>query len=279
MTLFRWTAPFALLLALAGCSPAGIVNALVPGSGYQRVEAVPYGPDPRQQLDIYIPDTPSGPKPVVMFFYGGNWQSGARGDYLFAGQALASRGFIAVIADYRVHPQVRYPDFLHDSAAATRWVLANIARHGGDPAQLHLMGHSAGAYNAAMLAYDGRWLGADRARIRSFTGLAGPYDFLPLTDPVLKTIFAPEANLRDTQPIDHADASAPRSLLVAGLDDTTVRPENSRRLAARLRANGVPVTERYHDGIGHVRLVGALAAPLRFTAPVLDEVTDFLKAK
>src|SRR3712207_3414863 len=122
---------------------------------------------------------------VVVFFYGGRWESGDRGDYLFAAQGLVSQGFVAVVPDYRLHPEVGFAGFMADGAAAVRWVRDNIAGFGGDPAQIFLMGHSAGAHIAALLALDERWLadqGLPRGTVRGAIGLAGPYDFLPLSD-------------------------------------------------------------------------------------------------
>jgi acetyl esterase/lipase len=266
-------------LVLGGCTGPDIVNALVPGGGVDVQRDISYGSDPRQTLDLYRPPGSStGARPVVVFFYGGNWDSGSKRDYFFVGQALASRGFVVVIPDYRLYPQVQYPVFLQDNAAAVAWTFAHIGALGGDPAEVSVMGHSAGAYNAMMLALDPRWLGADRSRLRSAIGLAGPYDFLPLTDPEVKAVFATEPDLPRTQPINFADNTAPPVFLAAGLGDTTVKPENSKRLAARLRAAGSTVQERYYDGTGHVTLIAAMAWPLRFLAPVLDDTTAFLKA-
>jgi len=273
-------AGFGALLALAACSPATMLNALVPDGDYTLQADRSYGADARQTLDVYIPTAPAsvaGPRPVVVFFYGGNWRTGQKKDYRFVGQALASRGFIAVVPDYRLYPQIRYPDFLRDSAAAVRWTLDNLAALGGDPARVHLMGHSAGAYNAAMLALDDRWLGPARDRIRSMVGLAGPYDFLPLTDPKLQDMFATEPDLRRTQPIVFADAKGPPLFLLHGTADDVVEQANSVKLAARLRAQGAQVEEKYYDGMGHIRIVGALAAPLQGLAPVLDDVVGFLR--
>jgi acetyl esterase/lipase len=261
----------------SGCSPAQLVNALVPHDDFRLAADRAYGDLPRQKLDVYTPIKADRRTPIVIFFYGGNWQTGSKRDYLFVGEALASRGFIAVIPDYRLYPEVRYPAFLEDAAQAMAWTLRHVDQFGGDPNRVHLMGHSAGAYIATMLAVDTRWLGSDRARIASAVGLAGPYDFLPLTDPVLQVIFGTEADLSRTQPITFADGSAPPLLLISGLDDTTVRPANSMRLAARIREHGGAAMEKYYPGVGHVALVGAIAAPLRFVAPTLRDVVGFLQ--
>jgi len=259
-----------------GCTPAQFVNALVTHDGFEFTADQPYGPLARQRLDIYSPITAQHPKPVVIFFYGGNWQNGAREDYLFLGQALASRGFITIIPDYRLYPEVRYPGFLEDGAAAVRWTLNHLDEIDGDPAHVNLMGHSAGAYIAAMLALDDRWLDTDRRRLHSIVGLAGPYDFLPLTDPNLQVIFGSERDLTRTQPITFADGTGPPALLISGVDDTTVRPANSARLAVRIRDHGGPAQEVYYPRVGHVSLIGAIAAPLRFIAPTLNDTVAFL---
>jgi acetyl esterase/lipase len=272
----RWRV-LSLLPALlaAGCSPVRLINAMAPRDFLLTADQ-PYGPEPRQQMDIYRPVDLAAAAPVVLFFYGGNWQSGERADYLFLGQALASRGFVAVIVDYRLYPAVRYPAFIEDGAAAVRWVHEHAGAFGGNPERLYVMGHSAGAYIAAMLSIDARWLGADRAKIRGMIGLAGPYDFLPLHDPALKEMFGPESELPQTQPIVYVDGSAPPMLLLSGATDLTVWPSNSRRLADRIRTKGGVVEERYYTGLGHVTLIGALARPLRMVTPVLDDIAAFI---
>jgi acetyl esterase/lipase len=277
MRIWRW---LLLLLPglLGGCSSADLVNALAPRDDFRLVANVAYGEDARQKLDLYLPVGASRPRPVVVFFYGGNWQEGSKEEYLFLGESLAGRGFVVVIADYRLYPEVRYPAFLQDCAAATRWTLAHVAEYGGDPKRLSLMGHSAGAYNALMLALDPEWLGPDRARIRSAVGLAGPYDFLPLTDPAIQMVFSTESDLTRTQPITYVDGTAPQVLLATGRLDTTVSPGNVDRLAARIRAKGGSVETEYYALLGHITLIGSFARPLRFVTPVLDDVTRFLEA-
>jgi acetyl esterase/lipase len=245
-------------------------------SSHRIAEGVAFGPLARQKLDIYAPVEPAGRRlPVIVFFYGGGWASGDRGPYEFAGRALAARGFVTVIPDYRLVPEARFPLFLEDCAAAVKWVRARIAAYGGDPGRIILVGHSAGAYNAAMLALDPRWLGADRAAIRGFAGLAGPYDFLPLTQKFAVDALGAWKPAEETQPIHYVTPDDPPALLVTGDEDVTVRPRNSMALAARMRAAGIAVETRTYPGIGHVGLATAMAWPLRWRAPVVADIAAY----
>jgi acetyl esterase/lipase len=268
-------------IALAGCSATTILNALVPARQLDIRNDVAYGGLPRQKLDVYSPRTAAaGPRPLVVFFYGGSWQMGERGQYLFAAEAITAMGAVAVVPDYRVYPEVLFPAFLDDAAMAVAWARRHARDWGADPDHVFLMGHSAGAHIAAMLALDPQYLaraGDDARRIAGVVGLAGPYDFLPLTSENLKRIFAPEATIARTQPINFATAGAPPMLLATGDDDTTVNPRNTARLAAKLKSLGVPVTEIRYQGLDHYTLVGYLAAPLRGRAPVFSDVAQFLR--
>ncbi len=264
-------------LTAAGCSPVQILNGLAPSRLV--ADGVAYGEDPRQKLDIYRPSGAGGPFPVVVFLYGGGWNSGDRAMYRFVGGALADHGLLTVIPDYRVFPEVKFPSFLQDNAAALRWTRDNSSTYGGAPGPFFLMGHSAGAYNAAMLGLDPAWLGPvgmDRTDLRGVIGLAGPYDFLPLHSDELRTIFGPPAQLPRTQPINFVDGKAPPMLLLAGDKDTTVDPANTARLAARIRQAGGSVEEKFYPGIQHEEIVGSLGVPLRFLAPTLKDCLTFM---
>lgn len=260
-----------------GCSSAEFVNALVPQVNFRLVVDQPYGPGPAQRLDVYLPEPSAEPHEVVIFFHGGSWQFGSKSDYLFLGQAMAARGFVTVIPDYRLYPETRYPGFLQDGAAAVRWTRENIGAFGGDPRRVFLMGHSAGAYIGMMLALDPRWLGRLRGELSGAIGMAGPYDFLPVEEPTLKEIFVGEEDVTRAQPIGYAEAAEVPVLLVSGRSDDTVDPANTARLAARIRECGGQVDERYYRTVGHITIIGAIAHPLQFLAPVLDDVTSFVR--
>jgi acetyl esterase/lipase len=217
---------------------------------------------------------------VVVFFYGGSWQSGSRDTYRFLGSALARRGIVTVVPDYRVYPEVTFPAFLEDGAAAVDWVRDNVARYGGDRERIVLMGHSAGAHMAAMLAIDGRWLAKvgvePRRDIAGLVGLAGPYDFLPIRDPTLQLLFE-GANRPETQPVTFVEGGEAPALLITGGRDTTVDPGNSRRLAARLRAHGSEARVVVRPLLGHLSILGMLASPFNAVSPMLDTIECFVE--
>jgi acetyl esterase/lipase len=272
---------------LSACSPLRTFNSVVPKDrgGALLLRGAAYGTHERQRLDLYGPRqrgrggqaSPGRPLPVIVFIYGGSWQSGMREGYGFAGRALAASGFLVAIPDYRLVPEVRFPAFLEDGASAVRWVRANAARFGGDPSRIVLVGHSAGAYNAAMIALDPRWLGSEREAVKGLVGLAGPYDFLPLDGPVTRAAFGGATDLPGTQPINFASAGDPPSLLLHGARDTIVYPRNSDELARRLRETGVDARVKLYPELGHVGIVTALSRPLRGRAPVLQDVVAFAR--
>lgn len=244
---------------------------------------IPYAVDAmangaRHTLDVCQPRSATA-APIVVFFYGGGWRSGQKETYRYAAKALAGRGYVAVLPDYRVYPDVKYPDFLDDGAHAVHWARDNAARLGGDAGKIFLMGHSAGAYIAAMLSLDARWLakvGMSPARdVAGFIGLAGPYDFLPLHDDTYRTIFG--GDRPETQPIAHVAPGAPPALLLTGRNDAIVDPGNSTRLAERLRAAGNEATEIEYPHVGHFFIVAALAPVFRLFIPVLRDTDAFIE--
>lgn len=240
-----------------------------------------YAPGPRHGIDVYLPPKTGMDRPVVVFFYGGGWEEGDRALYRFVGAALASRGIVTIIPDYRVYPDVRFPGFLQDGAQAVRWAHDHAAQFGGDASRLVLVGHSAGAHIAAMLAFDREWLagvGLNATRdIAGMAGIAGPYDFLPLNSATLKDIFGSGQELPLSQPINHVMGGEAPVFLVSGTTDSIVDPGNSTRLAARIQAYGGEVETRFHARVSHASVLGAFARPLRLLAPVLDEITGFVR--
>ena len=268
-----------LALLLPACSPAALLNATVPSQGVTVTRDVAYAEGPRHRLDIYRPPGGGKPAPLVVFLYGGSWRTGNKGMYPFVALPLAARGAVVVVPDYRLYPEVAFPEFLDDNALAVAWAAAHAAKLGADARRLFVVGHSAGAYNAAMLALDPRFLAAagfDRGRLAGVVGLAGPYDFLPITGEDIKPVFAPVGDGPLSQPVSYVDGRNPPMLLLAGDADTIVSPRNTLSLAEKVQAAGGAAEAQILPGIGHIGIVTAFAPLFRSRAPVLDDVWAFI---
>lgn len=264
----------------AACSPLSLFNTLGPrdrgaakiGSGLR------YGDDPRQTMDVYAP-VGAADLPMLIFFYGGGWDSGSKDVYGWAAQALAARGFVVFVPDYRVVPQVHFPSFIEDAAAATGRAGELAATYGGDAGRLGVLGHSAGAHLAMMIALDRRYMAAvDRPDlIRAAAGLAGPYDFLPFDVAASQNAFgrAPDPTL--TQPVTFARADAPPIWLGHGTDDTVVHAEDMTILNDRMQAVGGRSEARLYPGLDHADLIATFSPLFRKKAPVLDDVVGFFR--
>jgi acetyl esterase/lipase len=269
-------------LTATACSKLVFVAANVPAAfgSYRRHADIAYGRNPKQRLDVYVPDAPSGPpRPLVVFWYGGRWETGDKADYRFVGAALAQQGYVAMLPNYRHYPEVKMADFMADAAQAGVWSAEHAAEFGADPGRMYLMGHSAGAHIAALVTLDAGYFAATGRpvpRIAGLIGLSGPYDFLPLTDPDLEDMFGPAADYPRSQPIHFARPDAPPSLLIQGLKDRSVWPKNSINLAAALRAKGVDVTLKLYPDLAHADTVAALSIPARRRAPTLTDITAFI---
>jgi acetyl esterase/lipase len=266
--------------AMSGCRPVTAVNVLSPSTHFERQADVAYGPARRQSMDVYRPREEAPGAPVVVFFYGNGWREAAKADFEFVASALTQAGMAVLIPDYRAYPEVAFPAFVEDGALAVAWAAEHIDGVADGARPLFLMGHSAGAQIAALLALDERYLEALEQPVppvAGFIGLSGPYDFLPLEPGYLERVF-PEDTRPLSQPINFVTARAPRTLLIHGTGDRRVLPEHSERLARRLADAGVPVTLKFYDGTGHIRVVAAMAPPLGFIADTLADTIEFIES-
>jgi acetyl esterase/lipase len=280
--------------ALSACSAItfGIANAPTAFGPFERKADIAYGTEARQKLDVYVPkaaqdgrDAGAGPaanatgaRPVVIFWYGGSWQSGSKSDYRFVGAALADRGYVTVLPDYRLYPEVKFPGFLDDAAHAVAWVQQHAQEFGGDPHRVVLMGHSAGAHTAAYLALNHEFLakrGANPDWIAGLVGLSGPYVLAPNTR-TLNRIFAAPWGESDWQPLRFVDAQAPPTFLAHGLDDSLVSVAQTEKLRDALEAKGVRVETELYPGTGHAATIAGFSKAARGSAPTLDQAVAFL---
>ncbi len=267
-------------LLLSACSTVsfGLANLPARLARSERIADVSFGPASWQRADVYRPARTAGPAPVIVFWYGGSWDSGNKDEYRFVGAALASLGYVAVLPDYRLYPQVKFPQFLDDAAQSVAWVQGHAAEYGGDAHRIVLMGHSAGAHMAAMLALNHLYLkqaGVDTHNIVGLIGLSGPYDLMPDT-PTLNAIFAAPYTPQDWQVLPHVSADAPPALLIHGGNDQVVWTSNTEHLGNALRNLAVPVTVRIYPNRGHADTVASLSWIVRFRAPTLADIDRFM---
>jgi acetyl esterase/lipase len=270
----------ALFRSLVYRGAVAAANALVPRSGYTRQRNIAYGGGARQALDIYVPDGLTAPGPVLLFFHGGSWQFGDKSQYRALGQAFASKGIVTAVANYTLFPPHGFPRFIEDGALAFQYVHAHAKDFGGDPERIFLCGHSAGAHIVAMLGANGEYLravGVDPSAPRGVIGIAGPYDFLPIKDPVLIELFG-GAEVPETQPIHFVDGKRAPMLLAHGRDDTTVGAGNSKRLAQKLQSFGSDVVVRYYHRTGHIGILLSLAPGFRKRTTLYQDMLDFIAA-
>jgi acetyl esterase/lipase len=276
-----------IMLTLAGCQATFMRSLKAPYlfSAYQKTSHA-YGSDAQQVLDVYRPTAKAfqGKKlPVIVFFFGGSWRNGERAWYEFFAAHYALKGYVVVLPDYRKAPQNLFPDFMTDAARSVAFTRAHVGEWQGDVAQMFLMGHSAGAHMAALLCLDQRYLRAENLQpsvFKGFIGLSGPYDFLPMTDPLVIEVFNGDANLPASQPIQFAQSGsqAPPMLLIHGNDDQLVWPKNSRNLAERVNAAGGKAQVVVLAKTGHVKTLFQAGRGLRWLAPEVDTlVLTFLR--
>ena len=270
----------ASVLALGGC--ATVFFAAVDKLEYTRNVAerdhIVFDAKRDLALDAY---SPAGAKaaPIVVFFYGGSWSEGKRHWYRYVGDALANRGVVVFIPDYRKYPDVRFPAFMRDAARALAWVRENAAEFGGDPQHIYVMGHSAGGQIAALLACDNRYLEAVGMQPRDLAGMigvAGAYAFLPFVDDEPE-IFGNDAKGRyDSQPINFVDGDEPPMLLLQGSDDDDVLPSNAQAMAERAQAMDGTATLKLYPDVGHNAILLALARGREARIPTLRDILAFI---
>jgi acetyl esterase/lipase len=272
-------------IVTVACTPIETLNTFIPDDGYHLYANIAYGNLSRQKLDVYKPighiDNNKQKTPVIIFYYGGSWDSGNKSDYKFVAEAFTSKGFLTVVPDYRVYPEVKFPAFMADPAKAAKWVKNNIQDFGGDSGRVFLAGHSAGAHIAVMLSLNGEYLEREHLKPNDFRGtlgLAGPYDFLPLKSDRLKEIFGPEDQRWKSQPIEYVTGNNQPMLLLVGLKDSTVWTRNTFNLAAKIKSKGGEVDVVEFPTYGHIDMAAKLAKPFRGDGCLLTPMVDFINS-
>lgn len=278
------------LFALAGCSAVQVINSISKIHNATVQENIAFDTNPRLTLDLYLPKPPDSEAktntPVIVFFYGGSWNRGEKSEYEFVGRRLASMGYITAIPNYRVYPEAKYPQFLEDGAKASAKVLELLSAPEYKPYKpdnrLIMMGHSAGAYNAAMLAMDDRWLGQQninrQASIKGLIGLAGAYNIYPICVEEVRPVFDHPNYPAQSQPIDYVSTSnVPTLLLTPESDELVSTKKNSLSLHQALLESKTPSKVVAVKGTDHITVLGTLSPVLFFKGDSLGPIQNFVQ--
>lgn len=236
---------------------------------------VAYGPLPRQKLDIYAPADGDDGGPVLVFFYGGTWQNGSKAYLRAIGEAVAVKGITFVVPDYRLYPRVVFPAFVEDCALAVSYVWRNLRAADGTPRAIFVGGHSAGAYNAGMVAFNQQYLAADAVpagTIKGFVGIAGAYAPIIFDHSGLEEIF-PEAERQRSAIVDFVDQRDPPMLLIGGGADRIVSIRHVHALADVAAEAGLEVTVSVYPGFDHMGVYFAMMDP---HSAISRDITTFI---
>ena len=276
MFLNKYTFILLCIFLSAGCSPFKVADVLSPYSGYEVITNVPYGTLERQKLDIYTPTKKQKSSDIIIFIYGGSWKSGEKSNYRFIAQPFTNAGFITIVPNYRLYPEVRFPEFNKDVAKAVAWVHRNLSNSTG-PKNIVLVGHSAGAHIAALISLDPKYLeveGLSPSIIKTWVSLAGPLAFNPLktrsTRPIFETV---KDDIKQAQPINFSRKNSRPAVLFHGKKDTTVYEKNAILTAQALKKNDNRVIQKSFAGIGHIGLLLSIARPDLLGLDLVKEIT------
>ena len=268
------------MLLLSGCSAFDVANLAAPDDGYTEHRDIPYGDLPRQQMDLYLPDATLRKQVTLVFFYGGGWRDGSRSQYRFVGRRLAARGYTVILPDYRLYPEVTFPDFVDDAASAVVALQGPVSRDHEISGPLFLMGHSAGAHIAMLLALDQRYLaavGSASDSLAGVIGISGPYDFRPFTSDFMFDVFPGEEAQAASQPVNFAGGDDPPVLLLHGDADKRVWTRNSKRLHARLLGEEADSTLVLYPGISHAGILFPLVGIESEENTLLEDIDRFVE--
>ncbi|KAJ8774676.1 hypothetical protein K2173_017122 [Erythroxylum novogranatense] len=250
------------------------------------IRGIVYGEQPRNRLDLYLPKSSDGPKPVVAFITGGAWIIGYKAWGSLLGQQLSERDIIVACIDYRNFPQGTMSDMVADASQGISFVCNHIAEYGGDPNRIYLMGQSAGAHIAACVlveqaikeAGEGESTSWSLSQINAHFGLSGGYNLFNLVDyfhsrglyrSVFLSIMEGEESLRRFSPevvvqdpnLKNAFALLPPIILFHGTADYSIPVDASKNFAETLRGVGVRAESIVYEGKTHTDLF--LQDPMR----------------
>ncbi|MCW5770258.1 MAG: alpha/beta hydrolase [Rhodospirillaceae bacterium] len=254
-----------------------------PESGVDVSRDHAYGRHPRHRLDVFRGAAmPASQQPVLLFVHGGGFTGGdkaipGRPFYANVGNWAVRNGMVGVNMTYRLAPEHPWPAGPEDVASAVAWVRANIAAMGGDPAQLFLMGHSAGAVHAAAYAAQPKFHGTDGHGLAGLILVAGLYAFAGVApNPILASYFGSDGDLygeRSSVP-QISSVEVPVMVAVGEFDPPEFQQQAAVMMQALLQRDGrVPRMARL---TGHSHYSEIMAFGLDYAPELARQIIDFV---
>ena len=221
-----------------------------------------YGPDPKQVLDLYLPEGEVSDAPVFLFLHGGGFREGDKAHYGSVAEPFVNRGVITAIASYRLTGSgSHYPDQPDDVKSTVKWLFENIKQYGGNPENIYVGGHSAGAILSADIGVDRAWLvemGMPKEILKGIVPVSGPYDVRARGRPGEVYTYAPTPELREqASPILHVNDPVPAALVAVGSEEGY--QESSVAFTEALKAAGVDAHYLLLEGEDHADTALSLA--------------------
>ena len=213
-----------------------------------------YGTDPKQRLDLYLPKGKVANAPVFLFVHGGGFREGDKAHYGSVAEPFINRGVITATTSYRLTGSgASYPDQPDDVKSAIKWLFENIGQYGGNPGNIYVAGHSAGAVLTADIGVDRSWLeemGMPKDILKGIAPISGPYDLRVNRRPGQLDAYAPTPEiLEKASPILHINDPVPVALVATGSAEEYVEP--SLDFADALKAAGVDAHYLLLEGEDH----------------------------
>ena len=237
------------------------INYLTPKDTFEKEEHLAYGLKARNRLDLYRTKNPKKQKPLIVFVHGGSWQHGNKRDYLFIGETFAREGFDVAVINYQLAPENIFPAFVDDLAQAIHYLNQNKAKLNISTDNMILMGHSAGAFNVMSVVYSAQSQNFKyKDQIKAIVGLAGPYHFDYVGDPLSEHAFDHKISYQQVMPYYFIEPNHIKHYLLVAEQDQVVERKNTLDLDIALRQKGNHSHIAVIPKTGHITIVATLAS-------------------
>ena len=254
------------------------INYLTPKDTFEKEEHLAYGLKARNRLDLYRTKNPKKQKPLIVFVHGGSWQHGNKRDYLFIGETFAREGFDVAVINYQLAPENIFPAFVDDLAQAIHYLNQNKVKLNISTDNMILMGHSAGAFNVMSVVYSAQSQNFKyKDQIKAIVGLAGPYHFDYVGDPLSEHAFDHKISYQQVMPYYFIEPNQIKHYLLVAEQDQVVERKNALDLDIALRQKGNHSHIAVIAKTGHITIVATLASLMSHYFKTKRTILHFLE--